>query len=563
MGFSDDVTPSLVFQTLPNELVGAICALLCNRDIKGLRLTCRALGDKSPLEFDRVFISPNPRNVEVLLSVANHSVFRHRVKEIIWDDSVLMRIPSIDGDGPCGYSADENNPDDYAANEDKEWISRDFVRLCKQSISLTKGRLREKNRYQGENNVVQEQVDNLMPSRDSLTYYTDLFYQQREVLSSGADEEAFRYALQQFPHLTKITVTPAAHGFLFMPLYETPMIRAFPSGFVYPIPRTWPSDETLGYGCPEDCPEGWENDDERRQWRGFCIVSKVLADHAERGKLQITGLVVDNHKLPTGIDYTLFDKPNAEYESLCKIVALPGFRRIVLSLTTGYRPNFDAENWDIYRNGRISSLLAKAPDLEEVVLQTNYDLTAWSCAIEDHVSLFDVFPIEYLSSGKLKHFGLSGMQVSQHDLISFLGKLPPTLKSVNLSFLALVQGHGNHSTMLADIRDKLGWRHRPVSQRIKVSISMILNQFNKGRYICLDKEVQEYIYGDGPCPFVAREGRIDAHFGFGTGVVYDGFDPSFAIPYETNRKQIRYHLAIINLAMRKYLTKTLIRGNVE
>jgi hypothetical protein len=537
MGLCDGATPSVVFQTLPNELIGAICALLCNSDIKSLRLTCRALGVKSPLKFDRVFISPNPRNVEVLIAVANHTVFRHCVKEIIWDDSVLIRIPRIDGDGPCGYSADENDPDDYAANEDKEWISRDFVRLCKGSIFLTKGRLREKNKYQGENEV-QKQIDNLMSSRDSLAYYTELFHQQKEVLLSSADEEAFRYAVQQFPQLTKVTITPAAHGFLFMPLYKTPMIRAFPSGFVYPIPRTWPSDETLGYGSPEDCPEGWENDDERRQWRGFCIVLKVLADCAERENLHISELVVDNHKLPTGIDYTLFDKPNTEYDSLCKILTRPGFKRIVLSLTTGYCPNFDAEDWDIYRNGRISNLIAKAPDLEEVVLQTNYDLTSWSCSMEDYTSLFDIFPIENFSSGKLKHFGLSGLQVSPDDLISFLGKLPSTLKSVNLSFLALVEGHGNHATMLADIRNKLGWRHRPASQRIKVSISMILNQFNRGRYICLDKEVQEYIYGDGPCPFIAQQGRIHAHFSFGTGIVYDEFDPSFAIPYETSRVRL-------------------------
>ncbi|KAK2687685.1 hypothetical protein QWA68_013437 [Fusarium oxysporum] len=534
MGLSDDASPSPALQALPNELLGSICALLCNHDIKSLRLTCRALGDKSYLRFDRVFISPNPRNIDFLLAVANHDVFRHRVKEIIWDDAVLRRIPITDGYGPCGYSGDENDSDDYAANENKEWISRDFVRLCKESISLARARLDDKNKYEDDIEV-QKQVDNLMPSRDSLAHYTELLYQQREVLSSSADEEAFRYAIQRFPQLTKVTVTPAAHGFLFMPLHKTPMIRAFPSGFVYPIPRTWPSHDILGRGYgPEDCPEGWENDDERRQWRGFCIVTKVLADYAE--KLQISELVVDNHKLPTGIDYTLFDKPNAEYDSLCKIVARPGFRRLVLSLTTGYRENFPgAEDWDIYRNGRISSLLAKANDLEEVVLQTDYDLDAWSCFMEDFVSLFDIFPVESLSTGKLRHFGLSGMNVTQEDLISFLGKLPSTLESVNLSFISIVRGHGNHATMLADIRDKLGWRHRPASQRIKVSISMMLNQRHKGRYVCLDREVQEYIYGDGPPPFVAREGRRHAHFPFGIGIVYDEFDPSFAAPYETNR----------------------------
>ncbi|KAG5794554.1 hypothetical protein H9Q69_006370 [Fusarium xylarioides] len=529
MSLSDNASRSPTPQTLPNEVLGAICALLSNRDIKSLRLTCRDLGEKSYLRFDRVFISANPRNIEVLLAVANHDVFSHRVKEIVWDDSVLMDIPSTDSDGPCGYSGDENDPDDYAANENKEWISRDFVRLCKESISLTKSRLRDKNKHQGDNEV-QTQLENLMPSRDALALYTDLFHQQREVLSSKADEKAFQYAMQRFPQLKKVTVTPAAHGFLFMPLYNTPMIRTFPPGFVYPIPRTWPSDESLGSESPEDCPEGWENDDERSQWRGFCIVSKVLAEHAE--KLQISELVVDNHKLPTGVDYTLFDKPNAEYDSLCKIVARPGFRRLVLSLTTGYRDGFDgSEDWGIYTNGRISSLLAKSTDLEEVVLQTNYDLGSWFCDMEDSVSLFDVFPVDSFSAGKLRHFGLSGMQVLQDDLVSFLGRLPSTLRSVNLSFLSLVEDRGNHATMLADIRDKLGWRHRPANQRIKVSISMLLHQFDHGRYVCLDREVEEYIYGDGPSPFVAEEGMTEALFTWGTGIVYDEFDPGFAVPY--------------------------------
>ncbi|KAF5668288.1 hypothetical protein FDENT_11904 [Fusarium denticulatum] len=457
MGTSDGPSPGL--QALPNELLGSICCLLCNRDIKSLRLTCRALGVKSYLRFDRGFISANPRNIEVLLAVANHNIFRHRVKEIIWDDNVLRRIPITEGYTPCGYIEDEHDFDDLADDENKEWISRDYVHLCKESIFYTNSRVQEKNKYEGENEV-QKQLDNLMPTRDSLALYNDLLYQQKKVLSSNADEEAFR-----------------------------------------------------------------------RQWRGFCIVTKALADYAD--KLHIAELVVDGHKLPTGIDYTLFDKPNAEYDSLCRIVARPGFQRLVLTLTTGYRENFDgSEDWGIYKNGRISSLLAKATDIEEVVLQTDYGLDSSSCDMEDFVSLFDIFPIDSFSMGKLKHFGLSGFAVKQDDLISFLGKLPSTLKSVDLSCLSLVEGHGNHATMLADIRDKLGWRNRPAGQRIKVSISMRDNQPNHGRYICLDKEVEEYIYGDGPPPFLTIEGMSGAYFTFGTGIIYDEFDPGFAIPYE-------------------------------
>ncbi|KAF5974373.1 hypothetical protein FCOIX_8316 [Fusarium coicis] len=539
MSLSDVPSPLPALQAIPNELLGCICAVLCNRDIKSLRLTCRALRDKSYLRFDRIFISANQRNVDVFLAVANHDIFRHRVKEIIWDDTLLREILITDDHGSCGYSEDESDDSDACPeNEDKEQISRAFVSLCKDSIFLTKGRLTYRDWYQSDNeahigslNEVQNQHDNLMPTRDSLAYYTDLLHQQSELLSSNADVEAFRYAIQRFPQLTKVTITPAAHGFLFMPLYETPMVQAFPSGFVYPIPRAWPRDDILR-GSPEDSPQGWENDEERKQWRGFCMVSKALDDYAD--KVQISELVVDGHKLPTGIDYTLFDKPNAEYDSLCRIVARPGFRRLVLSLSNGYRAlNFPgSEDLGIYKNGRISNLLAKATDLEEVTLQINDELSSWTCNMEDFISLYDIFPFNTFSTGKLRHFGLHGLSVKQDDLISFLGKLPSTLKSVELSFLALVRGHGTHATMLADIRDKLGWRHRPVNERVKVSISMMLNVRAEGRYVCLDREVHEYVYGDGPMPFIASERWEVAHFTWGTGIIYDEFDPGFAVPYE-------------------------------
>ncbi|KAM0248482.1 hypothetical protein ACHAP5_003428 [Fusarium lateritium] len=159
-----DTTFSPGFQALPTELIGAICGLLSNSDIKSLHLTCRYPRDKSPLRIDRVFISANPRNIEVLLDIANHDVFRHRVKEIIWNDAVLKSIPNK---YTCGYSADENDSDNYVANEDKEWISSDFIRSCKESAFLAKSRLIEKNKHQGDNKE-QGQFDKLMPFRDSL-----------------------------------------------------------------------------------------------------------------------------------------------------------------------------------------------------------------------------------------------------------------------------------------------------------------------------------------------------------------------------------------------------------
>ncbi|UZP35418.1 hypothetical protein NXS19_003234 [Fusarium pseudograminearum] len=81
----------------------------------------------------------------------------------------------------------------------------------------------------------------------------------------------------------------------------------------------------------------------------------------------------------------------------------------------------------------------------------------------------------------------------QDDLISLLGKLPPTLVSIELSFLSIIEGTGHYAGILANIRDKLGWRHRPIDKRIR-----------GGGYAEVD---------------------------FGNGMQYDEFDPDFARPY--------------------------------
>lgn len=542
MNQEGDISPSFTFCALPNEIVGAICSQLPNGDIKSLRLACRYLKDISHLRFDRVFISANPCNIEVLLAIANHEVFRHSVKEIIWDDAILKDFPRyreftwegvvyktpIQGyDWPCGYSADEHDPDDIAANEDQEWIPRGFTRQCKESLFDIESRLIAKNRYQGDNEQ-QRQIDNLMRSRDSLAYWRILLEQQKEVLESGADEAAFRYAVQRFPRLSKVTVTPVTHGLLFMPFYQTPMIRAFPPGFVYPIPHGWWSNEN--HDGRDGYPEGWENEKERKQWRGLCIVLKVLADYAET--LQVSELALDSHKLPTGIDYTFFKTPNADYDNLCKIVEQPGFKSIALPIITGYVSDYNPDDFEFYRHGRISGLLARAPDLESFIYQTDYGHEPGAAEDEEmFVSLSDIFPIDMWSTGKLKHFGLHGILVAQDDLVSFLAKLASTVQSVDLSFLAMVDGN-DYAGLLTDIRDKLDWRRRPKSQRIQVTISVTsVNVPHKGRYINLDKEVQEYTYGDGPSPFCVKEGSTSLFIPFGTGVVRDAFDTSFRRTY--------------------------------
>lgn len=87
-----------------------------------------------------------------------------------------------------------------------------------------------------------EQFKVPLPLEQCWAYYRELVPQQTEVLALNADVQVLkRYGLsgRHFLELRRIIITPATHGFLFNPS-ETPIIRAFPYSFNYPIPRIWP-----------------------------------------------------------------------------------------------------------------------------------------------------------------------------------------------------------------------------------------------------------------------------------------------------------------------------------
>jgi hypothetical protein len=274
--------------------------------------------------------------------------------------------------------------------------------------------------------------------------------------------------------------------------------------------------------------ESWNDEAGKRKWRGFCIVSRLLAD--PKIPHNISQLSIDNHKLGAGINGLVFDQFTEEYNNLCRTLERPGLKSFTLSLLM--ESDWDAANRNFLKKGRLRSLIAGAHALEEITLQSDYTINMfWNAPAVD--SLFDIFPIDQWSTvGRLRHFGLSGIQVKQDDLISLLGKLQPTLQSIELSFLSVIEGTGGYAGILADIRDKLGWRHRPIDKRIRVRFLVSDNQTNTGRYSCFDKGVNDYIYGDGPPPFdVDGIGGGFRMAEFGSVMEYDEFDPDFARPY--------------------------------
>lgn len=331
------------------------------------------------------------------------------------------------------------------------------------------------------------------------------------------DIKAFEYGLDRFPALKRITITPAAHGTLFAPLYKTPMIRTLPYGLNYSIPRGWPVSGK--YYIPAD---EWIEEN-KGKWRGFKEVIRCLAEHKAAG---VKELVLDTHLLPTGITCRFFNQPSLEYDHLVGLLQRPGFRRLDLALMVGRQGPGD---WESLRNGRLRSALAEASDLEHFHLNTDIGYRRARDPGSHLALLHDIFPIERWP--KLRHFGLTRFLVSQRDLVSFLSKLPASVRTVELNCLYFISGDGNYRDLLDAMRDYLDWKMRNAAARPKVTIRLDRLDFGEvhSRTIWLEEEVGEILYEGGPNPF-HQEFRDEVFHGHG-GTLRDEFQPELVHPW--------------------------------
>ena len=504
---------------VPNELLSSIAKDLPNSDLKNLRLACRLLRDKVPLRVDRVFISANPLNIKVLRAIADHDQFRSTVTEIVWDDARLVESLGFE------WSIDIDHPD---MNQPyPEW----FGTVCRANVDDIKSRLaRREDRDRPDLVALAKQLEAQMPIAESWTYYEELLRQQDQVLQSGADIDALKYALARFPMLRRITITPAAHGFTFLPRYPTPMIRSLPYGFNYPIPRGWP---TAADAEPDPEVTRWEDASEeiKNQWRGFRIIMRILAD--EQTQHSISELILNVHQINTGLNCYIFDKPCQEYNDLVTLISRPGFRRLDLSLLVG---EFSGGNWPSLGRGYLRHALSQATGLEHFSLHTNGSRcvsgpdTYEGITADDLIPLRSVFPID--SWPRLRHFGLSAFYVTQDDVISFLSVLPSGIRSVELSFLLFLDAKSSYRDLLYDMRDKLGWRDRPEAERPKPIIKVHRGLSSRaGKAIWVNDEASDFLYGDRKQLFGRDDGsalnQIPRRTG---GTEFDEFNPAHAKP---------------------------------
>ncbi|KAJ5626175.1 hypothetical protein N7510_002484 [Penicillium lagena] len=523
---------------LPLELWGSISSHLSNRDIKSLRLVCKQFSNAASPHVQRVFLSANPLNIEVFRAIADHKMFRHRVTEIIWDDARFIR-------GPRRNIHPAEEEDELLSDEDENEIKNEdkqcpkwFKNACMKNLV----ELRERNSHDVDrlDHIARaEQIAAQPPLKKNWEYYQDLLRQQEDVLVAKSDEDTFLYGLKQFPALKRVTITPAAHGHLFAPLYPTPMIRALPKGFNYPIPRGWP---ITGEGRDPPLAYPWQelNEAHKEKYRGFRIVTRVLAKEEHN----VSELILNANQLATGINCTILDDPCAEYANLATVVKHPGLRRLDLALLVGGIDNEEL-NWQSFRNRRLHQALSKAKDMEDIMLYTTVirdpsdDSTAEGGAgsLRHFIPLQSIFPIEKWS--KLRHFELSRFLVAQSDVISLLSVLPETFRSVHLSFLKFLDNCGSWYSFLAEIRkqicENILWPDRDMVSRPKVTIGVSAFHTRARRGVWLEKEVHDYLYGEGEYPFYSDAPRSVK---MGLGTERDTFEPNHDRPHDHRRALI-------------------------
>ncbi|KAH8198351.1 hypothetical protein TruAng_007506 [Truncatella angustata] len=469
-----------------------------------------------------VFLSANPLNIEVFRSIAKHDTFRHGVVEIVWDDTRLMEDVDSDEEEKLERDLRCLSDDGISESQGKDEAPRWYLLLCRQNRDeITQRGCFDKERPAHRAHVQQREEE--LSLNESWAYYQRLLRQQREVLSGHADAEALRYGLSRFPSLRKVTITPATHGFWLNPLYETPMIRAFPKSFNYPIPRSWPVWSSFGIYIDL---EPWDNEEERRKWRGVSIVLRELA----RQEHQVVELSLYTNNLYTGMSCRMFERPCQEYDDFKTLMSRSGFRYLDLSLIADSEDNND---WESFRNGRLRSALSQATALEHLDFRMQLDADQ-DLELEFLPPLRTMLPFDRWPA--LRHFGLTNLLVAHDDLLCVLRDLPAPVRSVELSHMRFLDerrdadaGQG-YRGLLYRIREELDWRTRPPNERPYIKLHVGSKESSIYRYICLNKEVNKFVYEDRENPF-GRPGDADVRRPkVSKGVVKDPFEPGFKAP---------------------------------
>lgn len=164
-------------------------------------------------------------------------------------------------------------------------------------------------------------------------------------------------------------------------------------------------------------------------------------------------------------------------------------------------------------------------------MNASRDRAAYREQLHSFIPLRHHLPIE--AWPRLRHFGISDIVVDAGDTIEVLASLPPTLPTVELSFLLFKEGGGgSYKEILEKIRYKLPWANWEVWPTLILKAHYVADVCSPMTPL-YSKEATRFMHGEQEHLFGQREHRgynsIPSGNGLG-GVWRDEFDPTCETP---------------------------------
>ncbi|KAF4494317.1 hypothetical protein FAGAP_9571 [Fusarium agapanthi] len=246
----------------------------------------------------------------------------------------------------------------------------------------------------------------------------------------------------------------------------------------------------------------------KREWRGFCVITKEIAQHIRDNPVfQLSEFVMESRQLWTGTSCRVFDSPaSEECRNLVTILSRPPLRRLELSFACGTESRQD---WPSFRSGLLFRALIKANNLQDLRFDTSIPLVSrtWHNFVgheQNGMPLRSMFPIKDWSN--LRRFALSRSFFKQRDVIAFISTLPSSLESLELSFLTFFPCEGTYRNLLQDMRCNLDWRERPSSTQPKLIVLVVENELQMdGAAIDVSRAAMDYVCHHGENPYVEEQ----------------------------------------------------------
>ncbi|KXJ87987.1 hypothetical protein Micbo1qcDRAFT_207740 [Microdochium bolleyi] len=278
-------------------------------------------------------------------------------------------------------------------------------------------------------------------------YYQGLLRDQREVEESGAHIDALATALAAFTRLQTVTVSYHTHGrggTQPKPVHETPMIRAFPHNFNYPVPLGWVDDSPHAriYGALpiSQMPDSLSIVLRQLVTQGLC---KDKNDAAEEEPSPLVELRIDDGGLGRGVDFGALTHSGCSGRSradlLSQIMAQPGFEGLCLQMA-GLTLVQCARYFD---NGKFGDLLGQANGgrgLRKLELACNPTIPGANEPQNPTMPLARVLRADNVAA--LRHLSLSHMLVHEGELVGLLAMLPGSIRTIELFHVRLRSSTG-------------------------------------------------------------------------------------------------------------------------